>query len=178
MFIDVIVLVLVLLALYKGLRKGLVVALFSLLAFIIGLAAALKLSTLMAAYLGQNISISERWLPVLAFMAVFIIVVVLVRLGAKALEAALRVAMLGWANRIGGFIFFALLYLFIFSVLLFYAHNLHLIQEETAKTSHTFPYLKPLAPKIIQEVSAVFPFFKNMFSQLSSFFEEVSKKGA
>ncbi|MDB5196677.1 MAG: colicin production protein [Flaviaesturariibacter sp.] len=176
MFIDVIVLVLLLVALFKGLRKGLIVAIFSFLAFIIGLAAALKLSTAMAAYLGENISISQRWLPVVAFIAVFVIVLLLVRLGAKAIEAAVRLVMLGWLNRIGGVLFFALLYLFVFSILLFYSDSLHLINESTKTDSQTYPYLQPLAPKIINGLGAILPFFKNMFAELSSFFENVSKK--
>ncbi|MDB5252750.1 MAG: colicin production protein [Flaviaesturariibacter sp.] len=173
MLVDIIVLVLLLVALFKGLRKGLVVALFSFLAFVIGLAAALKLSTAMAAYLGANISISQRWLPVIAFIAVFLIVVLLVRLGAKALETALRLVLLGWLNRIGGVLFFALLYLFIFSILLFYADGLHLVRPETKDASQTYGYLQPLAPKIIAGLGSVLPFFRNMFDELSSFFGHV-----
>ncbi len=64
MFIDIIVFILLIIAVFKGLSKGLIVAVFSFLGFFIGLAAALKLSTIAASYLGKNVSISERWLPV------------------------------------------------------------------------------------------------------------------
>ena len=121
MLIDVIALVLLLVAIFKGMRKGLVVALFSFLGFIIGLAAALKLSAAAAEYIGSNTNISQRWLPVLAFIVVFIIVVFLVRLGAKLVERVVRVAMLGWLNKLGGVVFYILIYFFIFSILLFYA---------------------------------------------------------
>src|SRR2546423_540560 len=100
MLIDIIALVLLILSLFKGLRKGLIIAIFSFLAFIIGLAAALKLSAIVADYLGSSTNISHRWLPVLAFIAVFIIVALLVRLGAKMLEGVIAMAMLGWLNRI------------------------------------------------------------------------------
>src|SRR5215213_7859769 len=129
MFIDIIVLVLLIWATFKGLRNGFVVGVFSFLAFIIGLAAALKLSALAAAYLGNNTNIGQRWLPFIAFALVFFIVVFLVKLGAKAIEGLLRVAMLGWLNKLGGVVLYVLLYLFIFSVLLFYAVQLHLIKE-------------------------------------------------
>ena len=85
MFIDFIVVVLLIIAIFKGLSKGLIVGIFSFLAIIIGLAAALKLSALAASYLGENVNISQRWLPVIAFAVVFIIIVLLVRLAAKAL---------------------------------------------------------------------------------------------
>src|SRR5678810_955263 len=83
MFIDIIAIALIVLAMIKGFQKGLVVAIFSLLAFIIGLAAAIKLSSAVAAYLGTNTIVSHRWLPILAFVVVFFIVALLVRLGAK-----------------------------------------------------------------------------------------------
>src|SRR5690349_8193204 len=113
MGIDIIVLGLLLLALFKGLRKGLVLAVFSFLAFVIGLAAALKLSALVAVYLGENTNVSGRWLPVLAFVLVFGVVLLLVRLGAKLVEGGLQLVLLGWLNRVGGVLFFALLYLFL-----------------------------------------------------------------
>ena len=83
MLLDVIAIALLVLAVYKGLSKGLIVALFSFIAFIIGLAAALKLSAIAAGYIGDTISISEKWLPVIAFIVVFLVVVLLVRLGAR-----------------------------------------------------------------------------------------------
>ena len=176
MFIDSIAIGLVLLAIIKGFQKGLVVAVFSLLAFIIGLAAALKLSTVVAMYLGANTSVSQRWLPILAFAVVFFIVVLLVRLGAKIIKGGLRMAMLGWVNKLGGVVFYLLLYLFIFSIVLFYAAQLHLLKTETIQTSTTYPIIYPLAPVILDTLGNIVPVFKNMFSSLENFFDNLSKK--
>jgi membrane protein required for colicin V production len=176
MLIDIIALVLLLLALFKGLRKGLIVALFSFLAFIVGLAAALKFSVLVAEYIGSNFNISQRWLPVLAFIAVFLIVVLLVRLGAKLLESAVSMMMMGWLNRLGGVFFYILIYFLIFSILLFYASQLHLIKPETSEYSLTYPFIEPMAPRIMNAIGKVIPFFKNMFEHLLQFFQQVSDK--
>jgi membrane protein required for colicin V production len=176
MFIDIVCLVLLVYAVFKGWRNGLVVAIFSFLAFVIGLAAALKLSTVAAAYIGRHTNISERWLPFLAFAAVFLIVVLLIRLGAKAIEGFLQVAMLGWANRLGGVILYCLLYLFVFSVILFYADQLHLIKPDTMETSVAYPYLHPLGPKIIDAFAYILPWFKNMFAELTQFFQDLPSK--
>src|SRR5688572_17713886 len=131
MLLDVIAIALLILAVYKGLRKGLIVALFSFIAFIVGLAAALKLSALAAGYIGETISISEKWLPVIAFILVFLIVVLLIRLGVKLIEKFVQVALLGWLNRLGGVFFYILIYFFIYSILLFYGAQLGLIKSET-----------------------------------------------
>jgi membrane protein required for colicin V production len=176
MLIDIIGLILLAWGSFKGLRNGLVIGVFSFLAFIIGLAAALKLSTVAAAYIGNNTKIGDRWLPFIAFVVVFLIVVFLVRLGAKAIEGVLRVAMLGWLNKLGGVLLYVLLYFFIFSIVLFYAEQLHLIKKETLSSSVLYPYLQPLGPKIINALSYILPFFKNMFAELESFFEGVATK--
>ncbi|MGZ8537185.1 MAG: CvpA family protein [Flavisolibacter sp.] len=178
MIIDIIVIILLIFAIFKGLLNGLVVAVFSFLAFVIGLAAALKLSTVVAEYLGTNTNISQRWLPVLAFAIVFLIVVFLVRLGSKAIEGMLKLAMLGWLNKIGGLIFYALLYLFIFSVILFYAAQLNIVKPETIEDSTTYSYIQPIGPKVISGLGAILPFFKDMFAELELFFGKLSDKAS
>ena len=176
MLIDLVALGLLVLAIFKGFSKGLIVAVFSFLAFIVGLAAALKLSALAAEYIGSAITVSQRWLPVLAFLAVFIVVVLLIRLGAKMLEGVVKIAMLGWLNRLGGIFFYILIYFFIYSIVLFYAQQLHVIQPQTTEASITYPYLAPMAPKIIDGLGTVLPFFRNLFQELLQFFQNVSEK--
>jgi membrane protein required for colicin V production len=176
MLIDVIALVLLILSVYKGFRKGFIVALFSFVAFIVGIAAALKLSAVVADYIGSNVNISQRWLPVLAFLAVFFIIVLLIRLGAKMLEGVVQFAMLGWLNRLGGIIFYILIYFFIFSILLFYAQQLHLIKPEATRASSTYTYIQPLGPWIMNGIGSFIPFFRDMFDQLLQFFQNVSDK--
>lgn len=177
MFIDIIALILLVWAAFKGLRNGLIVGLFSFFAFIIGLAAALKLSAVAAEYIGTNTNIGKRWLPFIAFAGVFLIVVLLVRLGAKAIEGVLRMAMLGWLNKLGGILLYILLHFFIFSILLFYVDQLHLIKKETLEASVLYPYIQPLAPNIIDALGYLLPFFKNMFVELEGFFDGISRKG-
>ena len=176
MLIDIVAVALFILAVFKGYRKGFVVAVFSFLAFVIGLAAAVKLSALVAVYLKASTNISQKWLPVLAFALVFIIVVLLVRLGAKAIEGALNMAMLGWANKLGGILFYGLLYLFVFSIVLFYAEKLQLVKASTMETSIIAPYIRPLGPKAIDALGWIVPAFKNMFAELETFFDGLSKK--
>lgn len=174
--VDIIVFALVIIGIYKGWRNGLVLGIFSVLAFLIGLAAAIKLSTVVAERIGETTSISQRWLPVLAFVLVFILVIFLVRLGAKAIEGALHLAMLGWLNKLAGVILYVLLYLFIFSVLLFYAQQLNIVKPEMAQVSITYPIIYPMAQEVIGVLGTIVPFFKNMFAELESFFDRLSQK--
>jgi membrane protein required for colicin V production len=161
-------------ALIKGYRKGLIVAVFSLLAFIIGLAAAMKLSTVVADYIGKAVKVSDRWLPVISFVLVFFLVALLVRWLAAIIQKTIELAMLGWLNRIGGIIVYAILYITIFSVILFYAQQVKLLKPGVINASKTWSFIQPWGPKAIDGFAVVIPFFKDMFTKLEVFFGNIS----
>jgi membrane protein required for colicin V production len=173
MIIDIIVVILVVWGLLKGLQKGFIVAIFSMFAFLIGLAAALKLSSFVAQKMGETVKVSEKWLPIIAFAIVFIAVVLLVRLGGMIIQRTVNVAMLGIINRIAGGLLYAALYLFILSVLLFYADQVHLVSPQTKDASASWEYVYPLGPKVIDAFGELLPIFKDLFKDLQDFFGRV-----
>ena len=176
MILDLVFVVILILAIYKGYQRGLIVGIFSFLAIIIGLAAAMKLSTVVAGYIGEAVKVSDEWLPVISFAVVFIIIVLLVRLGANAIERTAQVAMLGWVNRLGGIILYAALYITIFSVIVFYSEQLHLIKQPTIDKSVSYFFVQPWGPKAINGFGTIIPVFKDMFAELERFFSGVSDK--
>jgi membrane protein required for colicin V production len=176
MIIDLISGLLLVLAIIKGFQRGLIVGLFSFVALIVGLAAALKLSTVVAGYIGQSVNVSAEWLPLVSFLVVFIIVVLLIRLGAKAIESAVEVVMLGWLNRLGGILLYIAMYTLVYSVLLFYAGKMEFLQPETIHKSITYEWIQPLGPQVIGWIGQLIPWFKDMFGELTAFFEKVSQQ--
>ena len=176
MIVDLILAVLVVLAIIQGFRRGLVVAVFSFIAIFIGIAAAIKLSAAVATYLSHSTQISGKWLPILSFIIVFVIVILLVRLGARLIEKTARMITLGWLNRLGGIIFYLAIYITIYSILLFYASEMNIIQQKTIDASVTYSFVEPLGPKAIDALGSLIPFFKNMFAELENFFGKISGK--
>jgi membrane protein required for colicin V production len=79
--------------------------------------------------------------------------------------------MMGWANKIGGIILYTILYMFTLSVLLFFVQKVKLISDETLAKSVTWPILQPLGPWVINGFGKLIPAFKNMFTELSDFFD-------
>src|SRR5687768_13936601 len=135
MIIDIILFIILVLAAIKGYHRGFIVAVFSIVAFIIGLAAAIKLSALVAGYIGNAVNVSGKWLPILSFAIVFLLIVLLVRLGAKLIQKGAQMAMLGLVNRLAGILLYAVLYTFIFSIILFYADQVKLDRKSTRLNS-------------------------------------------
>lgn len=176
MMIDIVFILVLIAAIVKGLRRGLIVAVFSFVAFIAGIAAALKLSTVVADYLKDSVNVSARWLPVLSFILVFIVVALLVRLGANLIEKTVELALLGWVNKLGGILFYGVLYIFLYSVVLFYAQQLQLINENTIAQSVTWPWLQPMGPWVINGLGNWVPVFKDMFTELKDFFGNMAQR--
>ena len=174
MLLDIIFAVLIVFAVLKGYQRGLIIGLFSLIAVIIGLAAAMKLSVVIADYLGKAVNISDKWMPVVSFAVVFLLVILLIRLGAKLIEKTVEMAMMGWLNKIGGIILFAAIYITVFSVLVFYAEQLKLLQQDTIDKSVVYSFIQPWGPKAINGFGSIVPLFKDMFSTLEHFFDGVA----
>ncbi len=176
MIIDLLFIILMLLAIIKGYRLGFLVGIFSFVAIIIGLAAAVKLSTVVAGHLGEVMKVSDRWLPVLSFTVVFIAAVLAVRWGVRLLQGAVEVVMLGWLNRLGGILLYAAVYMIVFSILLFYAEMVRVIQPATISNSATYSFIQPIGPKAIDLFGAIVPLFRDMFTELQDFFDGVSRR--
>lgn len=174
MMIDVIFAVAMVFAIFKGYSKGLIVALFSVAGFVIGLAAALKLSSVLAAYFAQNMGADNaRWLPFFSFIVIMLLVMFLVRMLAGFVQKTFEFAMLGWINRLGGILLYAFSYSVFLSVLLFYAKKMGLVSDTGASASVVYPYLKELGPKVMEWIGVVVPWFKNIFTDLKDFFGKV-----
>lgn len=173
MLIDILFIICMVFAIFKGYRNGLIVAVFSLLAIIIGLAAAMKLSVYVAKQLGEHTSVSQSWLPFISFALVMITVVILVRLGATAVQKMAELVLLGWLNKLAGIALYAILYILVMSVLLFFAEKLHLVDANTIATSKVYGFVQPWGPKTIDGIGKLIPLFSDMFERLSSFFESV-----
>ena len=176
MIIDLVFLILMILAVVKGYQRGLIVGIFSFVAIIVGLAAAIKLSAVVAGYIGDSVKVSDRWLPVISFLVVFIGIVLLIRLGANLLQKTVELGMMGWINRLGGIILYATIYILVYSVILFYAEKLKLLQPASIEKSIVYPYVQPIGPLVIDGFGRLIPIFKDMFEELSAFFEKVAEK--
>jgi membrane protein required for colicin V production len=171
MVIDVIVFGIVILAILKGYKKGLIVAVFSFLAVLIGLAAAIKLSAVVAVWLHNSTKVSSQWLPFLSFIIIMIGVAILVRLGAKAIETAVKFALMGWLNKLGGIVLYVVLYITVFSIVLFYLQQMNVLKPAAINNSQTYFIIKAWGPKAINGFGVIIPWFKNMFTQLENFFQ-------
>ncbi len=176
MSIDIICILILAIGFFKGLKKGLIMGVFSLLAFIAGIAAALKLSAVVAIWLQENSNIGITWLPVISFALVFIGVVLLIKWGAKLIENIADIALLGWVNKGGGALMYLAIYGLIISVAFFYLKQLGILTDAATSESKLYHLLQPFGPFVIDGIGKILPIFKDLFNQLSTFFGNIESK--
>ncbi|HEX5153600.1 MAG TPA: CvpA family protein [Parafilimonas sp.] len=178
MIIDIVFVILLALAVIRGIGRGFIVAIFSFIAIIIGVAAAMKLSFIVTGWLQESFHTGKQWLPILSFLIVFIGVVLLIRWLANLIQAAIKMVMLGWLNKLGGVVLYILIYLFVYSIVLFYLTKMGFIRDETIAASRTYAIVEPFGVKAIEILGKIIPFFKDIFQQLSDFFEKIATHNA
>ncbi|MEP7079528.1 MAG: CvpA family protein [Ginsengibacter sp.] len=176
MSIDAIYLIILVVAIFKGLKNGFVVGIISLFGFIIGLAAAMKFSTVVAHSLENSSGNFSKWLPFFSFFIVFIVVIFLVGLLARTIKKILSLSMLGWLDKLLGVALYLILYTIIFSIFLFFAVNAHLISQQSIEASNVYPYINNWGPAVINNMGKIIPIFKDLFLQLQEFFSKFENK--
>ncbi len=176
MGIDLIVLLILVWAVYQGYQRGLIIAVFTFLSTLLGVLLAFKFSSLVAGWLGARISVSDRWLPVVAFLAILIGVILLVRLGAKALEGMIELAQLGILNRLGGVLLYVVLYLGLASAVFHLIQWTSLLPADSWKDSWFLERIQPHFMGGFRRVADWVPWFREQFDALNRYFEVDAKQ--
>ncbi len=102
MVIDVAIVIIVLLTFFHGFKKGLISSVLSLISIVIALVAAIKLSQVASLYLTDWFNIGSKYLPIIAFVLVFILVVGIVNFASRAIEGVFKTLQLNFINKTGG----------------------------------------------------------------------------
>jgi membrane protein required for colicin V production len=170
---DIIIAIAALLAFYRGWSKGLIAAVVSLIGVIVGAIFSLKLSYILADYLLQANIINSKLVMPVSFILVFVAIMLLCRFIIKTIEGALKVAMLGWANKLSGAILYCFFTLFFISSLLWLGTKVGLVNQ--LNDSKTSEYVMPIAPKAIEMSAAYIPFCKQILEEINNYASKVSK---
>ena len=172
--IDIIFFIILFLAIVRGWRKGLILGLFSMICGLIGLAAAVKLSAVLATHMKSDLHMSSRWLPLIAFILVFVLVVLLIRWAGHLLENLVKLVLLEWLNKLGGILLFVIFYISIYSIILFYGTRTPFISEKAIGDSHFYSLIAPFGPAVIRFITGFIPYGQDMFAALEGFFDKIA----
>ncbi len=151
-YLDILIGIPLLWAIYKGFTKGLIIQLGALLALLLGIYGAIKFSSFTAQWLVDTFEFSGKYLGLVAFSLTFIGIVVVVHLIARLLSKIAGMIALEFVNRLLGVLFSLLKMGFIISVIIVILNSIderiNFIDEETRQESILYKPLGKLAPAI------------------------------
>ena len=103
-FLDIILVGILCLFLFRGFFRGLVQEVLSLIAIVLAVVLASKYQHLVAPHLELYIT-NEMTVSVLSYVLIFIATIIVLWLLAKVIRSILEIALLGWVDRLAGAIF-------------------------------------------------------------------------
>lgn len=172
--IDLVLILPLALAVIAGFRKGFIIEVASLIAFIIAIIACLKLThklmELVQPYTGHS-----KWLPFICYILVFVLVYILILWVGKLLEKVVKIIQLGALNMIMGILFSLLKVCLLISLFFWLADMVHLIPKQTENQSYTYNALHNFASRFIGWISDYLPWVKGEINQIETFFANLGK---
>ena len=139
--------------LYKGFTSGLIMEISRIVALIAGVYLAVRFAELLSEYLYTNTEFTSEFLPIISFALIFVGVVLLVHLFAKAISKLASAVALGWANKAAGAFFGVFRMAFMLSILIMLLSRFELLEKfnqgETTESSFLYLPVAQLAPFIL-----------------------------
>ncbi|MFZ9239844.1 MAG: CvpA family protein [Chitinophagaceae bacterium] len=172
MVIDIITGIILAFAIYKGWTKGFTMAIFTFASYFIAVLLALQFSGMVAGYLKEYAKSDSKWYTFLSFLLVLIAGIIAVRIIGKLMEKSAQVLMLGLVNKLLGILFFASIYITVFSILLVYAEKFEMIDPYNAGDSKTYSYQLRFGKWLMHQLSEWLPAVKHLFNDTKNAIQE------
>jgi len=124
-YIDVFILVLLVYAVFRGITRGLVLQLASLVALIAGIFLALKFSGFTARYLIKHWAFDYEYLYMVSLALTFILVFIMITILGNLLDKVVKTSQLSFINKLAGAFFNICKVMLIMGVLLLYIERVN-----------------------------------------------------
>lgn len=163
---DILVIIIIVLAGIRGFQRGLVIEVFSLVAFFIGIFVALELSFPLAArFFGD---LESFWvIAVVLFFILFFLVVWTAKVLAKSIKKVIDFTPAGIIDNILGVVLSVVKWVFIFSVLLWVSSSADIeFPKKWLQHSDLYEPVAKIAPIITETIGALVPWFQDIYESV------------
>jgi membrane protein required for colicin V production len=163
---DLVLLVLLLLGAFKGFRRGLLLEVVGILAFVLAIYVGARFLEEGKALVAAFSSIQEEYLPYAAFLLLFVLVVVGLQLLGFVLKKVLDMTLLGTFDNLAGALLGILKFAFGLSLLFWLLSRLGIaLPLEWTEGSSIYAYIQPVAPFVVELAASWLPFFQELWQQ-------------
>lgn len=132
---------------WQGYSRGIINTIFNLAIYIFGIVLSFKMSPTTSSILQAMFHSDNPAMFLWAFLVNLMIIILIFRQAAKSLEVAMRMAYLGVLNQVAGGVVMGGFMILIYSVLIWFATKVHLVNDATIAESKSYEILEPLPIK-------------------------------
>ncbi|MBK6267036.1 CvpA family protein [Marivirga sp. S37H4] len=169
--LDILLLIPLIFGAYLGFRKGLLLEIVSLVAFVLAIVGAFKLLDFGIELLQPYFEKWDTALPIISFIVLFIAILLIVNLIGKIVKKVLDMTLLGGLDNFAGAVLGLLKWAFGVSLVLWMAESVDVsISAEMAEGTYIYPTVASFAPFVLDLFSAYLPFIQEVFDSLKSKF--------
>lgn len=180
-YLDIIIAIILFIFGWKGLRKGLIIEVVTLLAFGVGIYGAMHFSDFTAAHMQDFLEINPNYINTIAFVLTFIVLVVLVNLIGRLISKVIKSLNLGFFDKLGGFLFGIIKGVLLCSVLLMVLNNFQLlgvVKPGVKEKSKLYPYIEQTVPYVYRGFDLVKDYAKEVLPNQEAEREEEADFGS
>ena len=161
---DLLLLIIFIIGSYYGYKGGFLIELFSILSIILGVLGGFKLMGYVMVYLQDEFHADKATLPYIAFIIVFVAIVIVVRLIGRMFKLSVDKTFLGSMDKIMGAVLGMFRAAFMCSVIIWIADSLRFAPPDGwIKDSWLYPVTASVAPVIANWAGSFIPFFREIF---------------
>ena len=166
-WVDLIAGTILILAMLQGYRNGLIKAIVSFCAWMIGVVVAFQFAGFVASQLKLYTKMTSYWLPFIAFLMVLMVVMIALRWMSSLLQQTADWLMLGWLNKLLGMVLYTFIYGTILSAFIYFMSILGLLDKSTIDAAVSYCYLSEWWPYFMATLSEWLPFIKQTLAECS-----------
>lgn len=154
---------------FSGYKQGLFIGLLSIVAFFIGIFFAFRFMHWGAALLAEQVESLTFMLPFIAFILIFLIVTISIRILAYLVKQALHLTILGVFDSFAGAVLGIAKWSIMISLLLWVAHSFEFhFPERLTEGSVLYPILIPITPALVAFLDQYTPIIENTIATIRS----------
>ena len=174
MIIDILLLLVIAYGFYLGFTRGIIKTIFSILAYVVGLVAAIKFSPAMTDLLEATFSTNSPFMYVAGLIVSFVLTMFLFRLLARGLEGLLQTVHVNILNQVAGGALLSAVMILVYSLLLWFADSSGILDAQTKRDSVSYAYLEDYPTYAWSAGQKLKPLFMDFWDHTVTFLDQVS----
>ncbi len=176
MIIDVIFLIIAGWGFYQGYSKGIIKTVFTIFSIIFGLMVAFKFSPAATRFIETAFHSNSPLNFIAGFLLSFVLTMIIIRMIAQFFERTLQAANINAINKFAGGILLAALYTLIYSLLLWFGDQSHIVTAENSSGSMTYQHLRVFPSKMRGVYEYIKPGFKDFWKESVRLIDQMEEK--